>query len=126
MLTIDYVIQLAVMQPSLLKGETEGLSLFSKYNPHGIFIALEDWGYLMMSIAFLFTSIVFNGQSRIERGIRRVFLSGFVLTIVSLILLITMYGHDLEYRFECAVILVDWLTLIIGGILLSNFFRQQA
>jgi hypothetical protein len=33
------------MQPSLLKGETEGLTLFLQYNPDGIFIALEDLGY---------------------------------------------------------------------------------
>ncbi len=38
--SVDYFIQLTVMQPSFLEGETEGLSLLSQYNPHGIFIAL--------------------------------------------------------------------------------------
>jgi hypothetical protein len=51
--TINYFIQLAVVQPSLLKGELEGLSLFSQYNPHGLFIALEDVGYLMMGVTCL-------------------------------------------------------------------------
>jgi hypothetical protein len=30
----DYFMQLTVMQPSLLQGETDGLSLLSQYNPH--------------------------------------------------------------------------------------------
>jgi hypothetical protein len=43
-IVIDYGVQLTVLQPSLLKGETEGLSPFSQYNPHGVFIALENVG----------------------------------------------------------------------------------
>lgn len=64
MLTTDYFIQLAVVQPSLLQGEVEGLSPFSQYNPHGIFIALEDIGYLMMAVVFLFAAPVFDRQER--------------------------------------------------------------
>ena len=44
-LAIDYTVQLAAVQPSLLRGETDGLTLLSMYNPHGFFIALEDLGY---------------------------------------------------------------------------------
>lgn len=51
-LSLNYFIQLTVIQPGLQKGEEAFLSLLSLYNPHGIFIALEDLGYLMMSVSF--------------------------------------------------------------------------
>jgi hypothetical protein len=44
-LVVDYASQLTFLQPALLLGETEGLSPWSQYNPHGIFIALENVGY---------------------------------------------------------------------------------
>jgi hypothetical protein len=122
-LATDYFIQLAVMQPSLIKGETEGLSLFSQYNPHGIFIALEDLGYSMMSVAFLFAAFVFGGREKLERAVRWVFIINFVLAAASLAILAAYYGYDLEYRFECAIILINWVTLIVAGLLLSRVFR---
>ena len=121
---INYFIQLAVVQPSLLKGELEGLSLFSQYNPHGIFIALEDLGYLMMGVAFLFVAIAFGRRERLERVIRLLFIIGSVLAVGSLILLALLYGSNLEYRYEVVAILVDWITLIVSGVLLSVFFKR--
>ena len=38
-LIIDYAVQLTFIQPAVLNGETEGLSPWSQYNPHGVFIA---------------------------------------------------------------------------------------
>ena len=125
-LATNYFIQLTVMQPSFLKGETEGLALFSQYNPHGVFIALEDIGYLMMGIAFLFAAVVFDGRTRLDRTIRFVFALSGVLAIGALVTLASIYGYDLEYRYEVAVITIDWLTLIIVGILLAFFFRREA
>ncbi|MEJ2559737.1 MAG: hypothetical protein P8186_26675 [Anaerolineae bacterium] len=121
---INYFIQLAVVQPSLLKGELEGLSLFSQYNPHGIFIALEDVGYLMMGMAFLFVAIAFGRGERLERVIRILFIISSVLAVGSLILLALIYGSDLEYRYEVVAILIDWITLIVSGVLLSVFFKR--
>lgn len=66
---VDYFGQFAVVIPSLQNGETEGLSLFTQYNPHGLFIAGEALGYLLMSLALLFAAPVFGG-GRIERAIR--------------------------------------------------------
>jgi hypothetical protein len=123
-LATDYFIQLAVMQPAFLKGETEGLSLFSQYNPHGIFIALEDLGYLMMSIAFLFFAMVFDGHNRIERAIRWLFIASFVLAVGSLVVLALLYGKNLDYRFEVTAILINWTVLIVSGVLLSVFFKR--
>jgi hypothetical protein len=123
-ISIDYFIQLTVMQPSFIKGEMEGLSLFSQYNPHGIFIALEDLGYLMMSLAFLFVSAIFTGKGKLERSIRWIFRISFALAIIFLIVLALYYGYDLEYRFECAIIPINWITLIVVGVLLGQFFKR--
>jgi len=43
-LVTDYFVQLSVIQPSILAGETDsGLALLTMYNDKGVFIALEDW-----------------------------------------------------------------------------------
>jgi hypothetical protein len=123
-ITIDYFIQLTVIQPSLLRGETDGLSLVSQYNPHGIFIALEALGYLMLSVAFVFAAAVFGGRDWVERTLRWLFISGFLLAVGSLIVLSLLYGHELEYRFEVLVILIDWTALIISGALVSLIFKR--
>ncbi len=123
-LVIDYFVQLAVMQPSFLKGEVEGLSLFSQYNPHGIFIALEDIGYLLMGVSFLFIAPVFVGQHRPGKAIRVVFIISGILTIGALMLLSILYGSALEYRYEVTSLTINWLTLIIGGAMLSIYFKR--
>ncbi len=123
-LAANYFIQLTVMQPALLKGEAAGLSPFSQYNPHGIFIALEDLGYLMMSVAFLFTALALNGPTGLERAVRWLFIISFVLAAGSLVGLALIYGRHLDYRFEVAIILLNWPVLIVSGLLLSLFFRR--
>jgi hypothetical protein len=123
-ITTDYFIQLTVIQPSLLQGETAGLSLISQYNPHGIFIALESLGYVLMSVAFVFAAAVFGKRERVERVLRWLFISGFILAVGSLIVLSLLYGNNLEYRFEVVVILIDWLALIVSGGLLSVVFKR--
>jgi hypothetical protein len=56
---LDYFVQFTVVVPSLQSGETIGLSLFTQYNPHRLFIALEALGYLMMSAALFFAAPAF-------------------------------------------------------------------
>ena len=90
--SINYFIQLAVVQPSLLKGEFEGLTLFSQYNPHGIFIALEDLGYLMMGFAFLFIVFTLKNENRLDKVIRTIFLVGSILAIGGLAVLAVRLG----------------------------------
>jgi hypothetical protein len=124
LLGADYFIQLAVMQPSLLNGDADGLSLFSQYNPHGIFVALEDLGYLMMSVAFLFAGTVFVSHTKIERAIRWIFILSALAAIASIIGLSLIYGRNLEYRFEVVVLSINWSVLIVIGLLLSLLFRR--
>ena len=125
-LLVDYVIQLAVLQPSLLRGETAGLSAISQYNPHGVFIALEDLGYLLLGLALLIVAGVFTRRSRLERGLRWLFLIGGALTVAGLPALAVAYGADLEYRYEVAAIAVTWITFIVGGMLLFRWFGRTS
>lgn len=68
-LIVDYFVLVSVIQPSLVMGENEGIALITQFNPHGIFIALEEIGYLLMSVAFLFLAPVLSGRNRLERAI---------------------------------------------------------
>jgi hypothetical protein len=123
-LIIDYFIQISVIQPGLVNGETDGIAILTQYNPHGIFIALEEIGYLIMSASFLCIAPVFSGTNRLESAIRRIFVLSFILTMLSLIILSIIYGINREYRLEVVVISIDWITLIISGMLLSVLFKR--
>jgi hypothetical protein len=119
LLVADYGIQLTVMQPSLLRGETEGLSPLSQYNPHGVFIALENLGYLLTGLVFLCAAASSAGTGRLRRAVRRVFLSGGILIVTALAVLAGTYRADLEYRFEVPGLAIAWLVLIVNGTLLT-------
>lgn len=121
----DYFIQFSAIPMSLIEGETEGLPLLIQYNPHGIFLALEELGYLLMGLSFLFMAPVFASRTRLESTVGWVFIIAFTLAIVSLGVISILYGLDRQDRFEVIVLSIDWLVLIINGILLSIVFRRQ-
>lgn len=118
-LVTDYAIQLTVVQPSLLEKETDGLGLWSQFNPHGVFIALENVGYLLLALAFAAIGVAMAAHSRPERVAQIVFIVGGTATPLALIGYAAAYQADLDYRFEVAGIAVDWLVLIIAGTLLA-------
>ncbi len=118
---IDYFIQFAVVEPSILSGESTGLSLFTQYNPHGLFIALEGVGYLMMSTALLFMAPVFV-RGRLQRTIRWLYVSSFVFA-ASAFLVLSMLGYDIV-AFEVAILTANWIVLMASGALLALLFRR--
>jgi len=120
-ITVDYFIQFVVIEPSILSGETAGLSLFTQYNPHGIFIALEGLGYFMMSAAFLFMAPLFAG-GRLERTIRWFFVASFALAVSAFVSL-SLLGYDIV-AFEVTILLINWIVLIASGVLLSVIFKR--
>jgi hypothetical protein len=124
MILPDYVIQIAVVQPSLLDGQVSGLSLFSQYNPHGIFIALEDGGYSLMGLAFLFCGLSLGRLTRVERVVRRLLVISGVAVIGVLVTLALIFGKDLEYRFEVIALSIDWIVLVMAGVLLGVVFKR--
>ena len=124
-ITLDYFTQFEVVAPSLLRGETDGLALFTQYNPHGFFIASEDLGYLMLSAAFLFVGVAFGSATRLERAIRWTFIGAALIAISSFAVLSWHFGFNLEYRLEVAIISITWTSLIVSGVLLSLFFLRS-
>jgi len=119
----DYFIQFQVAEPSLLRGETAGLALFTQYNPHGLFIALEDLGYLALCIAFVFVGTAFPGAKVLARAIRWTFVAAAFLGFSCFAAMTWRFGLDLEYRFEVAIITVAWTALVVLGVMLALFFR---
>ena len=121
---IDYFVQVSVIQPSLILGETDGMALLSQFNAHGVFIVLEEIAFIMMSISMLFMAPVFVGKTRSENAIRWIFTGNFVLNALSFTLFTVFYGIFREYRFEVAAFSINWLALVTSGIFLSIVFRK--
>ena len=121
----DYFVQLTVIQPSLLNGELEGIALLSQYNPHGIFIALEEAGYLLMAVAILFLAPVFAGRGKVKGALRWTAVLNFLLAIISLAVITAIYGISREYIFEIAIITLDFASLFILGLLSARLFAMR-
>jgi hypothetical protein len=124
-LVADYYVQFAVVPISLISGETRGLPLLIQYNPHGIFLALEEAGYLLMSLSFLMMAPVFTGESRRTAAIRWIFLLSFVINVIALVGIALAFGLERQDRLEVIILSVNWLVLIVNGGLLAAFFRQR-
>ena len=118
-LTAAYFIQLRFVQPAVLNGELDGLAPWTQYNPHGVFIALEEVGYPLMGAAFLFAGLVLSTENRLVRAVRIVFLVGFASVTTAFVALSVVSGFDVEYRFEVAAITIDGTVLIVAGALLA-------
>jgi hypothetical protein len=124
-LTAIYFIQLRFVQPAVLAGEFDGLSPWTQYNPHGVFIALEEAGYMLMGMAFLFAGLAVSANTGLLRAVRALFLIGFAAVAGAFVILSVVYGFDLEYRFEVAAITVDWTVVILTSILLAVAHRRD-
>ena len=124
LLAADYFVQVSVIPVSLKYGETEGIPLLIQYNPHGIFIALEELGYLFMSLSFIFFAPVFSVREKLQLFIKWIFILAFILTFLSFILITVKFGIDRKDRAEVVILSIDWLVLIVNGILLSILFSR--
>ncbi|MGE0089356.1 MAG: hypothetical protein AB7S50_07765 [Bacteroidales bacterium] len=124
-LITDYFIQISVIQPSLINGETDGISILTQYNPHGLFIVLEELGYILMAISFLFIAFAFAKTSKAEKAVRWVFITGFLLSVISLLIVCYTLGIKREYIFEIVIITIDWFVLIIAGSLIARVFKRN-
>jgi hypothetical membrane protein len=124
-LLVTYFLQFSVVPASLMYNETEGIALITQYNPHGIFIALEELGYLLTSLSFVFVAPLFDGENNIETTIRWVFIVAFILSFISFIGISLKYGIVRKDRFEIIVLSIDWLVLIINGLLIAVVFKNK-
>lgn len=123
-LAIDYAIQLAAVQPSMLAGQTQDLNLVSMYNPHGVFIALEDLGYLLMAVSFLFAGLAIARRARFGSAVRWILIISGIVVAAALGALGLWYGRQLDDQFEVVAIGIDWTVLIVVGVLLGLSSRR--
>jgi hypothetical protein len=121
----NYFIQVSVVQPSLVNGETEGIALITQFNPHGIFIALEEAGFLLMNFAIFSIMPVFTAKGGLFRAIRITCFIGFLAALFSLIFVFARFGIRREYIFEIMIISIVWLELIISSVLLCFVFKRE-
>jgi hypothetical protein len=124
-LLIAYFTQFSIVPISVMKGETEGIALITQYNGHGIFIALEELGYITMSISFFFLAFVFSMKTRLEKSIRLILMLPLLVTALSFMVLSIKFGIDRDYRFEVATITINWLVTIIVGVLVSIRIKRR-
>jgi hypothetical protein len=122
---LDYYIQFSVIPSSLLNGETEGLALFIQYNPHGIFIAMEELGYIIMSLSFLAVAPVFTNITRKENIVHWINIISPISVIMSFIIIYSKFGTDRQDSFEIIAISINWLVFIIEGILINRIYTQR-
>jgi len=123
-LLIAYFTQFSVVPISVMKGETEGIALLTQYNEHGLFIAMEELGYITMSIALFFLAFAFSKNGRAERIIRIILISQLILTVIAFIFYSIKFGIDRSYLFEVATITINWLVIIIIGIMIGLHYRK--
>jgi hypothetical membrane protein len=90
-----------------------------------VFLVLEELGYLVMSISFLFAGIAIAAKNRLETAVRWIFIMAFILVVLSLVVVSAIYGLERLDRFEVLAVSVNWLVLVVNGVLLSIMFRRQ-
>ena len=125
-LLLAYWTQFAVVPRSVMNGENEAVAILTQYNGHGIFIAMEELGYITMSLSLFCMAPCILPTHRLDKIIRLLFLLPFTLTAVAFIGYVIGFGTEREYRFEVAAISVNWATLIVLGILQTIQFRKRA
>ena len=124
-LACNYFIQATVIPASLASGDTYGIPLLIQYNHHGLFIAMEEIGFIFMTLSFAFLWQTFDGKNRIEATIRWFFKANVIIVFLSFIILLFIYGLDKKDRFEVIVISVNWLVLIVNGILIGKVYMKK-
>lgn len=117
----DYFVQLAVIPPSLSAGEGLSVAALSQYNPHGVFIALEELGFLLIGAGLFVVARAFFPSAVSWVGI-----TGFVLDVAAFAGISAAYGIHREYRFEIAVISIVMLTLLTVSVLLAVRWGRRA
>jgi hypothetical protein len=77
-----------------------------------------------MGLAFLFSGLSLGRLTRLERVVRRLLVISGVAVIGVLVSLALIFGKDLEYRFEVIALSIDWIVLMVAGVLLGVVFKR--
>ena len=120
-----YYIQETVVPVSLMNNERDGLALLTQYNPHGLFIALEEVGYMLMLGTLITYFFMFRGKDRTEKAIRIVSAISTIGVVISYIVISLIYGLEKRDRFEIVIILFVWIANILNSFLIYRIFRRK-
>lgn len=118
-LSICYFIQIEIVQPSVIAGEADGVAILTQYNEHGVFIALEDLGYLALALALVGLTAGLKPLGRLFRMAYWVALGGGMLVVLAFVAITIFFGVERSYYFEVAAILIDWIVMLVAGGLMA-------
>lgn len=111
-----FALQLFVVQPSILLNEQASVAMWSQFNPHGGFIALENLGYLLMCLSLLAVSRLVPGRQGLRRLVRLTGAGLGGLGVFALPLQAALFGAQLDYRYEVAAISLTWTAIVVVSI----------
>jgi hypothetical protein len=94
-ISMDYFVQILVVQPSLQHRELDGIALLTQYNPRGLFIAFEDLGYLMLVAAFLFAGAAMPRNIRPGVSLRWTLVGGSLMAFAAFVLIGWRFGPEM-------------------------------
>jgi len=123
-LLVNYYCHSMVVPSSLAAKHFDGLGLIIQYNPYGLFIAMEELGYLLQCASLLSLVPIFS-KSKAGSPIKLTILAASALVLASFAAITAIFGLDKQDRFEIAVISIDWIALIIIGFMASGLFRRE-
>ena len=78
-----------------------------------------------MSLSLACMAPAIAPSTAVARWVRRRSAGGAIATAVALAVTVLRFGHAREYRFEVAVISINWLVLILGGGMLAVTFTPR-
>lgn len=128
--SVNYLVQILVVWPGLLRGEAQGLTFLSMANPRSLFFALEGPSYLFQEIGIIFAALVFVAPG-IQRLIRwSLFGAGFGCWPIAALLVLVLPKAVLSALGPMGVVSVGtdlWaIFLAVSGGLLAAYFRRAA
>jgi hypothetical protein len=115
--TSAYVVELAVVEPLVMRGDADRVALLTLTRMDSVFNAVDGLGYAFMSLAAFFAAPAFEG-ARLERWIRRLFFATGILIVPILL----TYFVDRAYIYVAGL----WgITVPGAAILLAIYFRRR-
>jgi hypothetical protein len=111
-----YGVELAVVEPRIMRGNTSETALITLVRSDSVFNAIDGIGYLFMCLSTLVAAPAFAG-TRLERAVRRVFVANGLLAVpIGL-----TYFVDRSFLVLAAL----WsVTITLSAILLAIHFRR--
>lgn len=122
-LITTYFLQAEVLPINIILEQNNGVSLFTQYNPFGIFIAAEVLGHLFLIFSLVLIAPLFN-KSKIEKFLKGLLIVSFILAILIYIMLAVIYGLEKMERIEVSIICIAWLDLIVLGLVSFSNKRE--